>query len=364
MGSFDDFVEEKKPVEKTEDPLRSKIDEIDRVLEKREVQEDIADFEPVEPEPEKKSYLDKVKQKTGSQKKKIQEKREPKKDEEPEWTFEEKKAVKNKFIAKIKERKRVSRREKKRILGGEENPVVNSQKMVIGLAFVSMIFLFMFWQYNPANDAITAIVFMIGACLFLPLGAILGWMFMDPFMRCKIMRKMTKGRKNFGIVNFVGKSNKIITRIKNFDEDLIWIKNKCWALTKEGIYEIDKHGEQATDKQALDPDSFVTVTESVPTMFIDINSIQPLTLHESGRERIAPEELGSVLKGWVDNQMAKVMFLKRSLDLYFVIVILCSIASAYFGYANNQKIAELEETIKELGRQLQQMIVLPPYNFF
>ena len=361
MGSFDDFVEEKKPVEKTEDPVRSKLDEIDRVLEERQVKEDISDFVAIdkEPEPEKKSYLDKVKDKTGSQKKKIQEKREEKK-EDVEWTVEEKKSVKEKFIKKIK----AGRKERKRIMKEERNFVVDTQKMVTGLAFVAMIFLFMFWQYNPANDAITVIIFMIGAFLFLPLGAILGWMFMDPFMRCKIMRKMTKGRKNFGIVNFVGKSNKIITKIKNFDEDLIWIKNKCWAMTKEGIYEIDKNGEQATDKQALDPDSFVTVTESVPTMFIDINSIQPLTLHETGREKIAPEELGSTLKGWVDNQMAKVMFLKRSLDLYFVIVILCSIASAYFGYANNQKIAELEETVKELGRQLQQMIIMPPFNFF
>ena len=364
MGSFDDFVEEEKPVEKSEDPVRSKIDEIDRVLEKREIKEDIADFEPVEnPKPEKKSYMDKVKEKTGSQKKKIQEKKKND-DLDPEWTDEEKKAVKQNFIKKLKLKKRVSRRERNRILGGEKSPVVESQKLVIGLAFVSMIFLFAFWQYNPTNDAITAIVFMIGACMFLPLGAILGWMFMDPFMRCKIMRKMTKGRKNYGIVNFVGKSNKIITRIKNFDEDLIWIKNKCWALTKEGIYEIDKNGEQATDKQALDPDSFVTVTESVPTMFIDINSIQPLTLHETGREKIAPEELGSVLKGWVDNQMAKVMFLKRSLDLYFVIVILCSIAGAYFGYINNQKIADLEQAVNELSRRLQAGMIKPPFNFF
>lgn len=228
----------------------------------------------------------------------------------------------------------------------------------MGLGFLGIMFLFLMWQYNPSNEGITIIVFLLGGSLFIPLGMILGWVFLDPFMRCKLMRKMTKGRRNFGIVNFVGKGKKIVTRIKNFDEDLVWIKNKCWALTKAGIYELDKNGEQATENRALNPDSFVTVTESVPTMFIDINSMQPLAFEVTGREGIAPEELGSTLKGWIDNQLAKVMFLKKSLDIYFVVVIICSILSAYFGYQNNQTITELETKIEELSRQIQQMTII------
>lgn len=355
MGSFDDLIEEKPVVEK-EDDYEDTSSKVDQVLEENDVEEKVVNFEPIE-EPEKKgSYFNKAKQKMAKQKSQIKDKTTKKFEPEVEWTEEEKKTVKDKFIERVK----ASRKERRRIRKGEHNLVLDSQKIVIGFGFISMIFLFLMWQYNQDSQAITAIVFIIGSFLFMPLGAILGWVFLDPYMRCKIMRKMSKGRKNYGLVNFVGKSNKIVSRIKNFDEDLIWIKNKCWALTRSGIYELDKSGEQATHKQALDPDSFVTVTESVPTMFIDINSMQPLTFEKTGREGIAPEELGSTLKGWVDNQMAKVMFLKKSLDIYFIIVILCSLASAYFGYINNQKIIELEETIKELGRQLQQMIILFP----
>jgi len=365
MGSFDELLEEKKEIKK--DGHLSKLDEIDRVLAKHNITEKVVDFEP-EPEPDpqpekqKTGYFDKVKSKMDQQKKtiKTEKKPKPKFEKEPEWTDEEKKTVKKKFIEKVK----AGRKERKRIMAGEHNRLIDAQKFVIGFAFIAVMFVFLMFTQNPDDQSIQVIVLLLGCSLFLPLGMILGWVFLDPFMRCKIMRKMTKGRKNFGIVNFVGKGKKIVTRIKNFDEDLIWIKNKCWALTKSGIYELDKDGEQATEKQALDPDSFVTVTESVPTMFIDINSMQPLTFEETGREGIAPEELGSTLKGWVDNQMAKVMFLKRSLDMYFLIVILCSIASAYFGYINNQKIIELEETIKQLGRQINQMIIMPPFNFF
>ena len=92
--------------------------------------------------------------------------------------------------------------------------------------------------------------------------------------------------------------------------------------------------------------------------------MQPLTFETTGREGISPEELGSVLKGWVDNQMAKVMFLKKTLDMYFLIVILCAVASAFFGYQNNQEIMELKEMVEKLTRQIQQIAVILPLNFF
>jgi len=349
MGSFDEFVAEKK-IEKAEDAPHSQIDKVIEENSKKETvapDEEIVNLEIVETpkEVEKKTYAEKVKEKMQTQKQKFKPEPEP----EPELTTEEKEQIKKRFYKRI----HINRREKKRIDAEETNPLLDKQKLVIGFGFIATVFLFLLWQYNPDNMGITTIIFLIGSFLFLPMGMILGWVFLDPFMRCKIMRKMSKGRKNFGIVNFVGKGKKIITRIKNFDEDLIWIKNKCWALTKSGIYELDKNGEQATEKRALNPDSFVTVTESVPTMFIDINSMQPLTFVETGREGIAPEELGSTLKGWVDNQMAKVMFLKRTLDIYFMIVIICAVGAAFFGYQNNQELMELKEAIERLSRQIQ-----------
>jgi len=323
MGSFDELLKEEKELKDTRE-------KIDQTIEEKE----------------KTGYFDKVKDTVDKQKTKV--KKKPA-ETDIELNQEDRENIKKNFFKRI----HVRRKEKKRIINQEQNLIIDSQKLIIAFGFISIMFLFLMWQYNPSNQAITTIVFIIGGFLFIPLGAILGWVFLDPYMRCKIMRKMSKGRRNFGIVNFVGKGKKIITRIKNFDEDLIWIKNKCWALTKSGIYELDKNGEQATEKRVLDPDSFITVTDSVPTMFIDIDSMQPLTFEETGREGISPEELGSVLKGWVDNQMAKVMFLKKTLDAYFLILILCAIASAFFGYQNNQEIMKLEEMIQQLQQQIQ-----------
>jgi len=343
MGSFDDILKEKKDFETTS---KETVDVVP-------IDENITETKfPVKNQSG--TYLDRVKNRMSEQKQKIKPK------EEIDLSEEDKNQIKKSFIKRI----HVRRKEKKRIMGGEHNFIIDSQKLIMALAFIAIAFIFMMWQYNPSSQALTTIVFIVGAFLFLPLGAILGWVFLDPYMRCKIMRKMSKGRKNFGLINFVGRGKKIVSRIKNFDEDLIWIKNKCWALTKSGIYEIDKNGEQVTDKKALDPDSFVTMTDSVPTMFIDIDSMQPLTFETSGREGISPEELGSVLKGWVDNQMAKVMFLKKTLDMYFLILILCAIASAFFGYQNNQEIMELKEMVEKLTRQIQQIAVILPLNFF
>jgi len=347
MGSFDELLKE------TKKDYAEASKEIDEVINDND--EETVDLVPIEKNitetnfPVKTSsgtYLDKVKKRVKEQKKSIKKKEEP----EPETDLEpeDQQRIKKNFFRRI----HVRRREKKRIEGMEHNFMLDSQKMITAFGFMAIVFLFLMWQYNPGNQALTTIIFIVGAFLFIPLGAILGWVFLDPYMRCKIMRKMAKGRKNFGIVNFVGKGKKIISRIKNFDEDLIWIKNKCWALTKSGIYELDKNGEQATEKRALDPDSFVTLTDSVPTMFIDIDSMQPLTFQDTGREGISPEELGSVLKGWVDNQMAKVMFLKKTLDAYFLILILCAIASAFFGYQNNQEIMELKTMIQHLQEQV------------
>jgi len=275
--------------------------------------------------------------------------------ETEKWTDEDRDTVKEGFIKKI----RASRKERKRIRSGEKSSVFDIQRFLVGIFAVSIFFLVMLWTYSPADETLMTIILLIGIFVFMPIGAVVGWMVLDPFMRCKILRKMTRQRRNYGIVNFVGKGKKIVSRIKNFDEDLIWIKNKCWALTKEGIYELDKQGDRVVDKTfALDPDSFVTITESVPVMFIDINSMQPLTFKETGREGIAPEELGSTLKGWVDNQMAKVMFLKRTMDAYFLIVILSAMVGAYFGYQNNLEIMELKDEFLALKKLITNNLIM------
>ena len=345
MSKLDDMLkkEDKKDIPYLK-PIEGDIEPIEPIDIQDEVDQLLDDTE--QEIREKKSYSERVKERLEKDKEKLK----PKKKDKPVYnkdtdifTKEERFNLKKKF-AKGKERK-----ERKRIMKGENSGVFDRQKFYLALFSISIFSIFMLYYYSPENEAILAIVLLLGAGLFLPIGMIFGWMVLDPFMRCKIARKLTK--RNFGIINFVAKGKKIISKMKNFDEDLIWIKNKCWAITKEGIYEIDKTGERINDGEVIDPDGVLTITETVPVMFIDLVSMQPLAFKSDQREGIAPEELGSTLKGWVDNQMAKVMFLKKTLDMYFVIVILSCIASAYLSYDNMTKLEVITEelqTIKDM----------------
>jgi len=240
------------------------------------------------------------------------------------------------------------RKERKRLLDGEHDRLIDKQKSLITLFAICLFAIFMLYMYNPGDEAIMSIVLIVGAFLFLPLGAVFGWLFLDPIMRCKILRKMTRGRKNYGIVMFVGKANKIVMKIKNFDEDLIWIGTKCWVLAKGKIKEISEDGNTINEGKEIDPEKIVSLSETIPVMFIDLTSMEPLSFISEGRERVSPEEIGSFIKSWIDNQMAKIMFLKKTLDIYFVIVIISALAGAYFGYQNSQEIEALKAEIETL----------------
>jgi hypothetical protein len=74
------------------------------------------------------------------------------------------------------------------------------------------------------------------------------------------------------------------------------------------------------------------------------------------REGINPLELGATLKAWVDNQLAKAMFLKKTYDMYFIIVIGCAIGAILFGYVNYTKTDEINSTLETLSNQIQTLL--------
>jgi hypothetical protein len=220
------------------------------------------------------------------------------------------------------------------------------QQFITLMAAMGVFFILALYAYAPSNDLLFVLVLLMGVLLCIPIGMVIGWVLIDPFMRCKMLRKTTK--RNYGIVNFVGKGRKMVTRIKNFDHDLIWIKNKCWVITRKGVHEYDKYGDSIVEEKQLVPENIVTVTETVPVLFIDLDSMEPLILSKEGREKIQPEELGAALKGWIDNQMAKISFLKKTLDIYFVIVILSALAAAALSFMIYQEVMEMRVTLDSL----------------
>lgn len=266
--------------------------------------------------------------------------------DDTEFTEQEKQVIMDEYL---KRHKHIRKRERNMLLDRESDGLKASQWFIIILAMVGIGFLFMLYQFTNL-EWVMPLIILLGSFMFLPAGMIIGWATLDPYMRCKILRRISK--RNYGIVNFVGKGNKMVSKIKNFDDALVWKKNKVWVITKEHIYQLTKQGDSIVDKHEIEPDNIISLIETVPVMFVDLDSMQPLSLAKEGREAINPEELGATLKSWADNQLAKAMMLKKTFDMYFIIIIICVIASAGLCYINMTRIDELTALVKTMQGQI------------
>lgn len=249
----------------------------------------------------------------------------------------------------------MGRKEKNIILSKETEGTKNKQWFVFVFAIIGLFFI-MSLQYTVHDDWVIIVVLLLGSMMFLPVGMLVGWAFLDPYVRCKVLRKASK--KNFGVINFVGKGQKIVSKVKNFDTALIWKKNETWVITKEHVYQLSKDGDTIVEKSKIDPESIVTLIDTVPVLFVDLDSMQPLSLARDRREGINPLELGSTLKAWVDNQLAKAMFLKKTMDIYLLIILLVSIASAFLGYMNMNNAITMSDQLKTMQGQLTEVLRL------
>jgi len=245
------------------------------------------------------------------------------------------------------------RKDKSMILAKETEGTKNKQWFVFMFAIIGIFFL-MSLQYTVKDDWVILIVLLLGSMMFLPVGMLLGWATLDPYVRCKILRKASK--KNFGVINFVGKGQKIVSKIKNFDNALIWKKNETWVITKEHVYQLSKDGDTIVEKAKIDPESIVTLIDTVPVLFVDLDSMQPLSLARDRREGINPLELGSTLKAWVDNQLAKAMFLKKTMDIYLLIILITSVVAVGLSYYNMNRISELTTELTTIKGQLAEIL--------
>ncbi len=238
---------------------------------------------------------------------------------------------------------RLRRREKKMITGMEYDSVKSKQGIVMGLAIAGLVFLMVVGNFLP-NQLMYVALIMIGSFMFIPVGMIMGWVILDPVMRCKVLRKVS--RQNYGVVNFVGKGHKIVSKIKNFDYSLIWRQKDCWVLTRDKIYQLTKDGNAANDGHKLDPDSVVTLVETVPVVFVDMDSMEPLSIKQTGRTPVYPSEIGPSLKAWNDNQRAKLLAVKKTTDMLIYIAIIACAATVVISFTTMNKVDELYTLIQ------------------
>lgn len=249
--------------------------------------------------------------------------------------------------------KKMSRREKKFVAGKEYEGIKNRQNVLMYFAFGGMAFIAFLYFYMKI-EWMNVVLLYVGLMMFMPIGMIIGWALLDPYMRCKIMRRAT--HKNYGIVNFVGKGQKIVAKIKNFDDSLIWKGNAVWAITKEHIYQLSKNGDNLVATGKIDSESIVTLVDTVPVLFVDLDSMQPLGLARDRREGINPLELGPALKSWVDNEKAKALGLRKTMDMFFIVLIILGVASIGVAYISMNNVNDLMAQIANMQNKLNILI--------
>lgn len=334
------------------------MSDIDKYLKKAEVEEEPVEEEPISEEKKEVATRKKIRFKIPEKKKKEpidEEETEPKE----EIDYETKKSIIKKYMGETEHRqgRRLKRKERKEFMALEKENFKEKQNTILILAMIGIFSIFFIYMYVKVEWALVVII-MYGIMVCLPIGMFLGFIILDPWWRCKILRKTTK--RNYGIVFFVSKAQKIVTKIKDFDAGLIWKKTQCWVLTKSAVYQLSKDGEQLIERGVIESDKIISLVDTVPTLFVDLDSMEPLSLM-AGNEPISPEEIGSSLKSWADNQLAKALFIRKSLDMYFIIVIIASIAAAGLAYYGTTKIDELSTKITALNNLVQNALqYLPP----
>lgn len=277
------------------------------------------------------------------------------KKDDNKFNREERDETIEKFITcQEKTKWKLRRKEKKMIRNAEYDSTAGRfREITIGLAVMGIIVVVLLRSYLP-NTAMFALLVIIGATSFLPTGMILGWLLFDPVMRCKVLRKVS--RKNYGIVNFVGHGNKAFPKIKNFDQSLIWKQNECWVIAQSRVYQMTKDGNAINKGKEIDADSVLTYVDTVPVIFIDMHSMEPITISKEGRTAVYPGEIGSALKAWVDNQRAKMMAVKKMTDTMLMVAVVACIGAVIVSFVTMGKVDELTETIKTIKEQLQFII--------
>jgi len=251
---------------------------------------------------------------------------------------------------------KLRRKEKKMIENAEYDSTSGRiREVTIGIAIFGIILIVMLRSFLP-DTALFALLVIIGATSFFPCGMIIGWLLFDPVMRCKVLRKTS--RRNYGVINFVGHGNKIFTKIKNFDQALIWKENECWVIAKSRVYQISKDGNAVNTGKEIDPKSVLTYVDTVPVIFIDMESMEPIKILKDERTQVHPQEIGSALKAWVDNQRAKMMAVKKMTDTMLMVAVIACVGAVVVSFITMGRVEEMHEEISIMKEQLKTLLQL------
>jgi len=227
----------------------------------------------------------------------------------------------------------------------------NWSRIILYLTALGIIGIIFFSQYTAnTNPAFLILIWLFGMMCFMPLGIIFGWLFLDPYMRCKIWRRM-RG-KNYGIVNFFHKgSQRIVTRIKNLDDDVIIEGGRLWYLDELGISYLDKNLNKVL-WETIKPEHIKTLPANIPVLFLDPETMKPLKFIKE-TTTTNPEQAGSVIQGFINTQIQKnIIFKQRGVMLFYIIVLAVTAITMAICFQMYQWLEEISVALPELQKQI------------
>lgn len=140
------------------------------------------------------------------------------------------------------------------------------------------------------------------------------------------------------------------TRIKNFDEDIIIQDTKMWILQNDGIYYLDKDRKKILHAK-IETQHIKTLPANIPVLYLDPDTMIPLTFHKL-LSKSNPQLVGATMLGYVYNQIAKILYLKKGLQLFFIIVIVLTVLNLVIGIQLAMWLDEVEKAVPTLKSQL------------
>jgi hypothetical protein len=190
---------------------------------------------------------------------------------------------------------------------------------------------------------LAVLMVLLGCMLFIPVGAVMGVFLGDIFRRCSMMRRILS--KNYGVINLVQTDGKNIQRfIKNFDDDILELKNGIWII-KDGLIYIDK-GEGSETKTGLGEIKYIS---GVPTVYLSYESLAPLSLNSNLKTAINPTNVTPSIRSWLVLKATELLNnLGKQAKIGAIIIIGLLLITAYFSYDTNQRIAK-----EKTGMQVQ-----------
>jgi hypothetical protein len=233
----------------------------------------------------------------------------------------------------------------------ENKEGINWTRAGLYLSALAMIGIIFFSQMaGELNPSFILLIWLFGMLCFLPLGVILGWFFLDPYMRCKLMRRM-RGR-NYGIVNFLHKGGqRIVSKIKDLDDDVIVENGRMWILNQEGIHYLNVDGQKILHKE-IKTENIKTLPANVPCLFLDPETMNPITFLKT-ETQTNPQEAGSIVLGYIHNQIMKNTLFKKTQTIFYILIIGIVIVNLVLSLQLYTWMEEIYNLLPVLRRQIQ-----------